>query len=218
MIRSIVLPVLFLSLLPLPLSAQDNGENSSDNAAQVQSMIDDRVFMQNGGVEKMQGISSDLTVEWKEKLYKDNSKSPAWTWMNLLVPSLGNWIVGDRTGALITDFGVAGGYIILYAGDIVVAYSTAGYYIGNNMSFSDYHKDTVTGFILMLAGSVIMAGFEIYSCASVISYTDNYDGNLKAGLGISYIDTDEIMQRMSALSTQKPLIDLFHIDLLSCRF
>ncbi len=147
-----------LVLFPLLAIAED--KNAGDDALiKTQSMIDSRVFLENGGAEKMKSVSVNLDSDLKEMLYSQNQKYGAWGWLNLALPSLGNWIVGDKDGAVTTIVGHVTGLAVF----------TVGYGILISAVITENMDNLLVGYVIMMIYPAISLSFDIYSIASAYS-------------------------------------------------
>ncbi len=211
---------LMFVLLPLSAIAEDKTSASAgdDGIIKTQSMIDSRVFLEKGGVEQMQTVSSKLNEESKMTLFDENKKIRPLGWLSLVVPSLGNWLVGDSVGGVVSVAGFAGSTVVYMVG--YVQFYSSLYSATGSSSASSYNTVDTGGLYVMVAGLVLMIGFEIYSTASALLYADGYNNKLKAGLGITAIDSIEFDHRMTAdnISTSRVSPELFHMNLLSYSF
>ncbi len=88
----------------------------SPDFSKVKSMINGRDFMHPGGVNEMLEFSTNLSMKERDFLFSDNMKHGAFSWLDLVVPSLGNWIVGDTAGAVVNLIGSGAGYVVYIIG------------------------------------------------------------------------------------------------------
>ncbi len=207
MIKILCFMVFFSFILPLKVIADDLSFRTNDYFQKTQSMIDSHVFLQEGGAEKMQEYSTNLNEGSRKLLYDDNAKHRALGWLNLALPSLGNWLVGDYNGGTITVIGYAGGET-LYLGGYILFIS----------AFEQQNIDTFfyTGISLMAAGIIISIASEIYGTVSALSYADYFNDNLKAGLGISYNDSFKPVDITASVDMNNR--ELFFVNLVSYSF
>lgn len=222
--RLLCLVLLMFVMSPLMVMAEDENAKpeNSDAMFKTKSMISSRVFMEKGGVEKMKEASAGLSEEWRGMQYAQNRKMAALGWLSLLVPSLGNWIVGDKVGGVVSVVGFVGSYITFYVGYLSF-YSS--YYKAYNSAYSSKTTSIsvdYSGLYVMLVGSLLMVGFEIYSVVSALSYAGTYNENLKDGLGLEVVYNDPVEMGQKAMADAnnlpKPAPDLIHMNLLSVSF
>lgn len=198
---SLVLILLF-AVLPLSVIALEKGTNSesTDMALKTLLMIDSRVFMEKGGVEKMQAVSSNLSLELREFEYAKNVKCGAWGLVDLLIPSLGNWIVGDNVGGIV---------------------GVVGFTVGLAMSVGSYWvRDYSARSTISVISSMIGLTSYIYSPISAFIYSGEYNNKLKAGLSIVSVDLVDLNHVIiaEALNSPKSSPQLFYLNLLSYAF
>jgi hypothetical protein len=156
------------------LSAFGYSEESKNGEGimKANAIIDSKTFLTPEGKKKLMDVSKDISSEWKMMIYSKNEKSGVLGCaLNLLVPSLGSWVMGDTTGALVVVIGVGGG-ILIYA-------------IGYGMYASSYSYSSASGgTTLGLLGAGIMTVFEIVGLILPWTYADYYNKELKGGLGM----------------------------------
>lgn len=192
--RILVLLVLLIVFSPLFAIAGDKGPapNLNYSLMKTKAMIDARDFLRNGGVEQMQAVSVDLPDESRMALYDEYRNNGARGFFSLLVPSLGNWLVGDKLGGTISVVGFSGGYI--------------------GWLFTKKPYD--------LIGVAIMLAAYIYSPVSAFCYSGGYNEKLKSSLNIASIDPAEMGRKAMAEAVNMPKTspELFHFGLLSYSF
>ena len=195
------------SLRAIPNSNFIENNNSSAGSAvpnqkttpfsQAQEMIDSNIILQKGGVQKLQSVTSGISSDWRYYLYARNLKWGSFgLTLDFFVPTLGNWIIGDYTGAIVGDFGIIGG-LSLY---------TAGVY-QNHADYAYY-------------GLWTALCFSIYTWVSDIIFSGSYNKNLKDGLWLADAQSiqNQTLANARTASLSQNHSDLLSINILSYRF
>jgi hypothetical protein len=198
--RIVLCLLLFLSFF-LPRIASAEMENKGILEAKV--IIDSGEFLNESGMAKLQDVSSNLSPEVKYMLYSENEKNGILgCGLDVLVPSLGNWIIGDYTGAGVSDGLFVLGYIIMVVGSV------------------QYNYNYNVGIDLVYVGVGLFLGSYIYGPVSSLIYADNYNHKLRIGLLLADecpVHDDNMAFKPVRLDTHSSS-DIFRLNLISFAF
>ena len=199
-----LLYVMLLMLVVFSVVSGAEEKSSSEDFTKARSMIKSNLFLEKEGVGKMQAISTNLSTEERNKLYRENQKdSILFLALDIMWPSVGSWIAGDYTGAIVALAGISGGFLLVYRACTV------------RLKVEEVQTYVTIGLGMMI-------GAYIYSCVSVFVFSENYNSKLKEGLLIANLQ-EERYNNFLALSS--PMVDtsflsqsLFHLNLVSLSF
>jgi TolB-like protein len=147
---------------------------SSLAVAQLQELIRTRTHMKKDGAARMVPLVSQLSEQQKMMLYTSNRKDNAAASMllNWLVPSLGSWLQGDVTGALIElSLGISG---------VVMVAVGAPYY---DDYWGIYYEPT-TGYYV---GWVVITSYAVYYVVRPFTFQRQWNQKLAAILNVPYL-------------------------------
>jgi hypothetical protein len=152
-------------------TAQPVAGGSSAAVAQLQELIRRRTHMKRGGDMQMLQLVEQLTEQQKMMLYTSNRKDNAVVGLllNLLVTSLGSWVQGDVTGAIVELSVAIAGAVTLSAG---IDYDYWGYAYLTGAGYA--------GLALLLANVV-------YMCIRPFQFERQWNQNLAKILNVPYI-------------------------------
>lgn len=209
--KMIAVLVSLLLVSPLLFSAEKAAQIQDQEALknEVQTLISSKVLLEKDGVGKLQAVSTDLTADSKDELYNQNRKNGAISWLNLVVPTLGSWIVGDKEGAVAGIIGDSLGLVATIAGTVMFEIGSHQY---SSTTYSDSYYITVSypvidqpigtaGLIVMIAGMCTIIVTDFMTIMGAYNFVNNYNKNLKTGLGIdklSFEDTNPAFERMKS--------------------
>lgn len=219
--RIVVLAMLFLAIPVLFFADKSPGAiNQDDSQTMIQDLINSKVLLQTNGVWQLKVVSSGLDDKTKQELYDNNRKVGAWAWLNMVVPSLGSWIVGDRQGAVasIVSFSIGVGGMItgytIFIGGIVAAGAS-----GNSSAIVPL-AITGMGILVLGAGTMIVSGF--LSVKGTYEFVNRYNTDLKEGLFIkdlsSYNRAYEMQKEFFVIQGSSLKNDLVCFELITFRF
>jgi len=213
---------MFLTLL-LVMSVFTFGDGTNSSVQKAQELIRSKRFMTKSGLQELKTISSSLDEKTRMDLFYANKKIPALGFLSFVVPSLGNWIVGDTTGGVVT--------LVLFGSGIGVAYFGA-YMMVNSIHYTKdeygYSYPTVdssqysTGYLFYLVGLGLMIGGDIYSAFSAFSYGRRFNSSLQEGLSLSTVYNYPLDQRINSVTEKRGLFnrreEIVNFDLVAIRF
>ncbi|NPV01390.1 MAG: P13 family porin [Brevinematales bacterium] len=163
----------------------------SAGKAEIQLQLQEKTFLNPGGVEIIASMVGDLTMEDKMLMYTSYKKDDAAVGfvLNFLLPGIGigNYVIGDTSGGTIT-----------LVGSLV---SWAAYVVGMNLILSSPQVGVVVAYT-GLGGACF---FMIRGLVSPFTYVGNYNDQLKKSL---------LLTPMTAMVND----DVFHVDLYSISF
>lgn len=205
--KAICLITLLIACAATTLFAEEEeaSKDTKDNAIiKAKILIDTKSFINDEGMHKLKEVSAGIPLDWKYLLYTQNEKNILiGCGLNLLVPTLGNWVIGDTVGGIIGVVGIGGGYII-YAGGISASYSRG------------YSSTSISPLIYLGAG-FILAGYIIPNI-SVLFYCDNYNKKLKQGLNLfAYAEENQSFVALNRTADTESS-DLIQLDLIQVKF
>lgn len=217
--------------LAIPLLFSNDGTATEKTREEVkiavQDLISSKVLLQKDGIQQLQTVSVNLSAESKEDLYYANRKIGAFAWLNLVVPSVGSWIVGDKEGAVaailgdsIGIIGFIAGYAVLLGSAMSGSYS---YYYGMSSS-SSTSSTAMVGLVVMMAGLGVMIATDFLSVWGTYNFVNKYNSDLQAGLGIdklSFENTNPAYEKMKAqfaFETAPRVNNLVYFELANVRF
>jgi TolB-like protein len=144
---------------------------------QMQTLIQAKAHMRQSGQLQMMSLADQLSDAERLMLYSSNRKNNAGVvlLLNWLVPSLGSWIQGDTSGALVElswlTLGIVG---------VTTGYDY-NWYSGESYSWTYY------------AGVAAFAVYVIYYCVRPFTFQRQWNTNLARGLktvALSVLDAD----------------------------
>ncbi len=147
------LTIATIFLLSGNIFGQETKKVEKASVSEVQKLIDSTEFMKTNGLVKLKELSLSLSEKEREELYYSNKKIPQLGLLGFAVPSLGNWLVGDKEGAVNTLIFTGVG-LGVYTGGVIVTITAAR---SANMGVM------LVGFIIGYAGIGIVIGYNIYS-------------------------------------------------------
>lgn len=149
-------------------------DGSSLAVAQVQELIRTRTHMQKDGPARMLPLVTQLSEQQKMMLYTSNRKDGAVTAMllNLLVTSLGSWVQGDASGALI-ELSLAVTGAVCMASGVTEYYDFYG-------SYYEYNS-------LFYLGLTTLVLDIVYMCVRPFSFQKQWNQNLATILNVPYL-------------------------------
>ena len=137
----------------IPVLAEDD---TNSKFMKLELMIQSKVFESPSGISSMQSTADSLNYEYKAILYNKYSKNGGLgCGLNLLLVSLGSWVIGDTTSAIIHD---------------LICLAALGL-IGN--------KDSAPLGLILGLGNLVASAF------TAINYADGYNSKLKRSLNLS---------------------------------
>lgn len=222
----LVCAALFLAI-PLLFSADKDtsAKSQEDVKTTVQDLISTKVLLQKDGVRQLQTVSANLSAESKNEIFDKNKKVPAIIWLNLVLPSLGSWLVGDTGGALAAVIGGSIGIVVTGVGGVtmlvgVIEGTYLTYY--NTRGVYDYSDSAKAAIAIMIVGLGVFLGTDILSVLGSYNFVEQYNTDLKTGLGITELKSDNgafLKQKRAFVRQNEPAgNDLVHFDLLTYRF
>jgi hypothetical protein len=188
---------LFLFCLFTVLASGTPAHSQEKENAYAETIILSGDFLKEEGMTQLIRSTDSLSYVNKQSLYYKYEKNPwLYSGMNILVPGLGSWMMGDTFGALLTEIGTA-------------AILTTAVIAGLAGSF---HRGL--GALIVLAGGMTV---EIGVGAIIpFIYAGNYNSKLKLGLGI--IAYERTREPDFAMNTKPIPSGMFELDILSFRF
>jgi len=150
-------------------------EGSTLAVAQLQEMIRTRTHMKKGGDMQMLPLVFQLSEQQRMMLYTSNRKDNAVTGLllNLLVTSLGSWIQGDVSGALIELSLAVSGAVMMFTG------WEEGYDI-----WGDYYSEPTA---LYYVGVALLVTDVIYMCIRPFQFVKQWNQKLATILNVPYL-------------------------------
>jgi hypothetical protein len=140
--------------------------------AQMQELIRARTHMKRGGDIRMAPLTAKLNEQQRMMLYTSNRKDNAVTGLllNLLLTSLGSWVQGDVSGALI-ELSLAATGIVCIAGGVEY----------------DYFWDEYNYTSLYWVGWAVVITDIVYMCIRPFTFVRQWNQNLAKVLQVPYL-------------------------------
>jgi hypothetical protein len=175
--------------------------------AQVQELIRTRTHMKKDGAVRMLPLVSQLSEQQKMMLYTSNRKDNAVTGLllNLLITSLGSWVQGDVSGALIELSLAISGAVMMVTGweegydtwGVYYSEPTAGYYIGVALLITD----------------------AVYMCVRPFTFVNEWNRKLAMILNVPYLAIlDPKKSTFSLVPTEEGVDWRFGLNLVSIEY
>lgn len=220
-----IFPVLaFLLLASTCLFAAQKPAQQDGSLESAQKLINPGALAEKDGIEKLKAASATLSDEEKESLYYQNRKVGALGLLNLALPSLGSWIVGDTAGgvtgivgAVLGGAGVIGGAALFASGATVTSSSTSYSYSVNLVNNS---PSGLAGMLLIAAGVGVFALTEVITIIGAFKYANEYNNRIMSGLGMTsrHDRAYESMKSRYAMTAPAGSPDLIRFELAVFRF
>lgn len=229
----LVCAALFLAI-PLLFSTDGTATEKTREEVKiaVQDLISSKVLLQKDGIQQLQTVSVNLSAESKEDLYYANRKIGAFAWLNLVVPSVGSWIVGDKEGAIAAIVGDSLGIVVFAVGYGIILSAGLSSYSPN--AYSYYTSDTsiassmgttfIVGFVFVVVGALTIVASDLLSVMGTYNFVNKYNSDLQKGLGIdklSFENTNPAYEKMKAqfaFETAPRVNNLVYFELANVRF
>jgi TolB-like protein len=148
-------------------------EGSTLAVAQLQELIRTRTHMKKDGPARMLPLAQQLSDQQRMMLYTSNRKDNAVTGLllNLLVTSLGSWVQGDVSGALIELSLAVSGAVMMISG-------APGY------DYYGYYEEPTTGYYI---GLTVLITDVVYMCVRPFSFQKQWNQKLAVVLNVPYL-------------------------------
>lgn len=135
--------------------------DSMDTYMQIKVMLETGMHMSTFGYSQVQTLAAGLGADYKLALYYDYKKTAVGPFFaNLLVPGLGNFMLGNKTGGTIIMSAWFGGFVVAMFGILI-------------------WDDTV-----MTVGALTMLSGGVAALITPWTYTAKYNRTLKETLGV----------------------------------
>jgi TolB-like protein len=156
-------------------AAKPAAEGSTLAVAQLQELIRTRTHMTRGGDMQMMPLVAQLSEQQRMMLYTSNRKDNAVTGLllNLLITSLGSWVQGDVSGALIELSLALSGAVSMVSG-VTEYYDYWGYY------YYEYSG-------LFYVGLAVLITDVVYMCVRPFQFVRQWNKNLATILNVPYL-------------------------------
>ena len=168
------------------------------------------------GLKKLQNLSSGLGFDNKTELFNENQKYGASSLLDFVIPSMGNWIEGDTTGAIVNLSGLAVACVMFACANISV--SQADQAIPFN--YETILSTANTANTINIVGWLIIVASDIYGFISGLNYANSFNKNLSEGLE-SYNNPINFNNYLSSQQSQRYLngwTENYCINLVNIRF
>jgi len=148
-------------------------QQSDEALAQLRTLIHNNAFRDSAGRDQMKRLVSQVTMNERSMLYVNNRKNDAGVsfGLNFLLYSLGSWIQGDYTAAIIND-------VILIAGAALMASGYTEYY---DYYYGYYYTETNDLFYIGLG---IVVGGWVSNLIAPFTFQKKWNNDLRLSLGL----------------------------------
>jgi hypothetical protein len=172
--------------------------------AQLQELIRARTHMKRGGDIRMQPLTAKLSEQQRMMLYTSNRKDNAVTGLllNLLITSLGSWVQGDVSGALIELSLAISGVVSMASGTETDWWTGETYYNS-----------------LFYVGLAVVITDVVYMCIRPFQFVRQWNQNLATALRVPYLalmDPEE--NTFTLVPTNKGVEWRFGLNLVSIEY
>lgn len=176
---------ILIAMSTVNLFAQESQKSQeSDEFFKVNVLLKNGLFKNEN---EISSLAANLSSSEKEFLYLENKKSPTLPFcLNLFLGyGIGSFVQGDTTIGVISLSGNLLGSILMFTGYTISSPILAQYNVavangtGDSFDWEANSGKILTGGGLILVGSVIALGVQIYSWIRPFKYADNYNLTLR---------------------------------------
>jgi TolB-like protein len=176
--------------------------------AQLQELIRTRTHMKRGGDMQMLPLVQQISEQQRMMLYTSNRKDNAVTGLllNLLITSLGSWVQGDVSGALIE-------LSLAITGAVCMASGVTEYY---DYYYYEYYYE-YSG--LFYVGLAVLITDVVYMCVRPFQFVKQWNQNLATILNVPYLAIlDPRESTFSLMPTDRGVDWRFGLNLVSIEY
>ena len=182
--------------------------DSNSKMFKLDLMLQNKLFLDPTLILDMKKDSESMSYEYRMLLYNKYEKNAGLGFgLNLLLISLGSWVIGDYTGASITDLGFLLGIACLGATNL------------GNGGYNYDQKIRVNTTFAVVAG-VILTGTWIYNLFAPFGYAEDCNNKLRNSLNLPIPDHNNLQyssDKDGSYSSSIPL-DTIKLDFLLFNF